>query len=280
MKYTEGELLKGMQALQLELLIDLKRVCDKHNIKFYLAFGTCLGAIRHKGFIPWDDDIDVIMYHEDILELLKYEHELSPHLQIQSHNIDGNFGLLIYRIRNSETTLIENDHIDRDINHGVYIDIYPLLDYQVGKFAHLNQTIQSMLCRLFVYRKPPTNKNLLFKIFARILLAITPKQIQERLARSIYKKLVNTDESTHLTVISGYPESNYYRKECFKQPVYTEFEGLQMPVPTLTDEFLSSRYGDYMKIPPKEQQKIHHNYIYADFENSYKQYKGIYYCKN
>lgn len=278
-KYTKDELLKGMQSLQLEMLIDLKRICEKHNIKFYLAFGTCLGAIRHKGFIPWDDDIDVIMYDEDIKELCKYEHELNPKFSIQCHRKDKEFGLLIYRIRNEETTLIEEDHIDRDINHGIYIDIYPLLDYKTSKLAHIFQTINSMLCRLFVYRKPPMNKNAFFKVFANIMLAITPNTLKEKIATHIYKGLNNTSKSTHLTVISGYPEQNFYRKECFGEPAYAEFEGLKMPVPTLTDEFLRDRYGDYMKLPPKEMQNIHHNYVYADFDNSYKKYKGKYYCK-
>ena len=278
-KYTEEELLKGMQTLQLEMLTDLKRVCDKHNIKFYLAFGTCLGAVRHKGFIPWDDDIDVIMYDEDIKKLCKYENELNPKFSIQCHKKDKEFGLLIYRIRNEETTLIEQDHIDRDINHGVYIDIYPLLDYKTGKWAHIFQTISSLICRLFVYRKPPVNKSKAFKVLANIMLAITPDVLKEKIALNIYERLVKTTKSTHLTVIPGYAEPNYYRKECFGEPAYAEFEGLTMPVPTLADEFLSDRYGEYMKLPPKEMQKIHHNYVFADFKNSYKKYKGKYYCK-
>lgn len=278
-KYTEDELLKGMQSLQLEMLIDLKRVCDKHNIKFYLAFGTCLGAIRHKGFIPWDDDIDVIMHINDIEELCRYENELNPKFSIQYHKRDREFGLLIYRIRNSETTLIENDHIDRDINHGVYIDIYPLLDYKTGRLQHFSQVIKSLLCRLFIYRKPPVNKSRIFKILSTLVLTITPNRIMERIANHIYKDLSDTNKSSHLTVISGYPEGNYYRKECFQEPAYADFEGYQMPIPTLTDEFLRDRYGDYMKLPPKDMQKIHHNYVYADFDNSYKTYKGKYYCK-
>ena len=277
--YTENELLKRLQSLQLEMLIELKRVCDRHSIKFYLAFGTCLGAIRHKGFIPWDDDIDVIMYDEDIKELCKYEHELNPKFCIQCHKKDKEFGLLIYRIRNEETTLIEQDHLDRDINHGVYIDIYPLLDYKTGKFSHFIQTVNSMLCRLFVFRKPPVNKGYVFRMLANIMLAITPDFLKEKIAVNIYKRLNNTSKSTHLTVISGYPEKNYYRKECFGEPVSAEFEGLTMPVPTLTEEFLRDRYGEYMKLPPKEMQMIHHNYVFADFDNSYKIYKGKYYCK-
>lgn len=277
-KYTEEEFLKRMQGIQLEMLLELKRVCEKHNIPFYLAFGTCLGAIRHKGFIPWDDDIDVIMYKEDLDKLYQYESDFAPKFSLQSHQKDDQFGLLIHRIRNSETTLIEKDHVDRDINHGVYIDIYPLLDYKTGRLTHLWQTAISLICRLFVYNKPPMNKGSLSAKMSRTVLAITPNLIKKRVASSIYRKLSNTCKSTHLTVISGYPEGNYYRKELFGAPAYCQFEGFEMPIPTKVDEFLTDRYGDYMKLPPKELQVIHHDYVFADFDKSYIEYRGIKYC--
>ena len=132
--------IKAMQACQLRILVDFQKVCEKNNIRFYLAFGTCLGAIRHQGFIPWDDDIDVFMRVEDIKKLIKLQDQFPSNLYLQTHEKEPEFGLPIVRVRDSNTTLIEADHANRDINHGVYIDIYPLF-YCDGRYIQKMKTV-------------------------------------------------------------------------------------------------------------------------------------------
>ena len=119
-----------MNDLQKRLLVILKefaRVCGKHNLRYFLNGGTCLGAIRHKGFIPWDDDVDVMMPREDYEKFLtlQYEYEGTPYF-IQSWKSDPRYTYGFAKLRDSSTTFIEDFYRNHRINHGVWIDIFPL----------------------------------------------------------------------------------------------------------------------------------------------------------
>lgn len=276
-----SEFIKQMQSVQLDILVDFKRVCDNHNIKFYLAYGTCIGAIRHKGFIPWDDDIDVMMTVDEIEKFKKVCHELKSDLFFQSHENEQEYGLLIYRIRNSNTTLIESDHIDRDINHGVYIDIYPLMNSAQGAVEKRLVRLSMLFYRLFIYNAPPVNKGKKVKFISTLILRVTPNFIKNRLcvllSKYLYSRKSCNKYSTLFTISRG---SQDYPSEWFKEPTYLSFEGIRMPVPTFVHEYLSSIYGDYMTLPPEEKREMHHDYVFADFKNSYINYRGIKYCIN
>ena len=279
-KFSEQEVLQQMQACQLDILKAFKKVCDANNLRFYLAFGTCLGAIRHHGFIPWDDDIDVFMRLEDINKLVQLQDQFPPNLYVQTHEREPEYGLLMPRVRNSATTLIEADHVDRDINHGVYIDLYPLFYCEESKWGIKKMILQSFLCRLFAYNAPPANKGSLSTWVAKVLLKVTPEWLKKIIADRLYAQLVSKPKSKY---VSEFPEISFgkiYLDKWFGEPVYGDFEGEQMPLPSDPHGFLSYEYGNYMELPPEDQRKIHHNYLFADFENSYLKYKGIKYCVN
>ena len=278
--YTGQDVLQQMQTCQLNLLKELKKVCDANHLTFYLAFGTCLGAVRHHGFIPWDDDIDVFMRVEDIDKLVKLQNQFPPNLFIQTHEREPEYGLLMTRIRNSSTTLVEADHYDRDINHGVYIDIYPLFYCEENALRMKWMVLKSLLCRLFVYNRPPMNKGKLSTIVAGCLLRIIPAFIKKKTAKVLYDQLIATPKSNYLTIFPDISFGSRYLADWFKKPIYGDFEGEFMPLPTDPHHFLSYVYGDYMQLPPEDQRHIHHNYLFADFDNPYLKYKGIKYCVN
>lgn len=269
-----------MQACQLDILKAFKKVCDANNLRFYLAFGTCLGAIRHHGFIPWDDDIDVFMRLEDINKLVQLQDQFPPNLYVQTHEREPEYGLLMPRVRNSATTLIEADHVDRDINHGVYIDLYPIFYvHQPGlkmKFMRLKAT----LCRLFAYNAPPANQGSLVAKVAKFVLQVTPERLKKKIETRLYQQLVNLPKSKYVSIFPDISFGKIYQDEWFGEPVYDDFEGEQMPLPSDPHGFLSYEYGNYMELPPEDQRIIHHNYLFADFDNSYLKYKGIKYCVN
>ena len=129
MKENEIEL-KRLQLVELDILKEFIRVCNELNVKYFLDSGTLLGCIRHGGFIPWDDDIDVSMPREDYEIFLKEGQKLLKNKYfLQTYKTDPEYTMGFAKIRNSETTFIESSVKNLKINHGVYIDIFPLDGY-------------------------------------------------------------------------------------------------------------------------------------------------------
>lgn len=275
-EYNNQEL-QEMQKCQMEILKELKKVCVRNRINFYLAFGSALGSVRHKGFIPWDDDIDVYMRVEDVNKLLSLQSEFPSNLFIQTRETDPEYGLLIARVRHSNTTLIEADHIERDINHGVYIDIYPLFYCPESDLKMKFVVLVSFLCRLFAYDAPPMNKNRLLTGLSKVLLCIFPPQLKKMITNKFYNYLISQPASKYVSNIPDVSRGKRFLDRWFLTPSVGDFEGEIMPLPTNSEEYLTYEFGDYMQLPPVEQRVIHHNYIFADFSTPYLKYKGIKY---
>src|SRR5699024_7471673 len=124
-----GDEIKEVQKDQLDILIEFDRICKKNNIKYQLFAGTLLGAIRHKGFIPWDDDIDVCMLREDYEKFLNIcNKDMKNEYFLQTYNSDTNYIMQFAKLRKNNTIFLERVTANCDIHHGVYIDIFPLDD--------------------------------------------------------------------------------------------------------------------------------------------------------
>lgn len=275
----EDTVLKEMQACQLKILIEFQKVCKKNDIRFYLAFGTCLGAVRHHGFIPWDDDIDLFMRIDDLNKLIGIQDQLPSNMYLQTHEKEPEFGLPIARLRDSSTTLIEADHCDRDINHGVYIDIYPLFYCKESSIGMKLSIVESFVCRLFMYNAPPQNKSSLSAFVSKILLHLLPDIVKDKTARYLYKKMTSQKKTKYVSNFPDISQGKRYLDEWFDEPVMENFEGVKMPLPTGAPEFLTYYFHDYMQLPPESERRVHHQYLFADFNNSYLKYKGIEYCR-
>lgn len=275
----DSELLKEMQACQLRILLEFQKVCKMNDIRFYLAFGTCLGAVRHHGFIPWDDDIDLFMRIEDFNKLQEIQDQLPSQLYLQTHAKEQEYGLPIARIRDSSTTLIEADHCDRDINQGVYIDIYPLFYCKENNISFKLSIIESFVCRLFTYNAPPNNKRTISTVVSFFLLHVFPNSTKEKIANYLYKKIISQKKTQYVSNFPDISQGKRYLDEWFEEPVMADFEGYVMPLPTNASEFLKYYFHDYMQLPPESERQVHHQYLFTDFKNSYLKYKGIEYYK-
>lgn len=278
MKY-EDIVLKEMQACQLKILMEFQKVCKMNDIRFYLAFGTCLGAVRHHGFIPWDDDIDLFMRIDDLNKLICIQDQLPSNMYLQTHEKEPEFGLPIARLRDSSTTLIEADHCDRDINHGVYIDIYPLFYCKESSIGMKISIVESFVCRLFMYNAPPQNKSSLSALASKLLLHLLPDVVKNKIARYLYKKITSQKKTKYVSNFPDISQGKRYLDEWFDEPVMENFEGVKMPLPTDASKFLTYYFHDYMQLPPESERRVHHQYLFADFNNSYLKYKGIEYCR-
>lgn len=280
------EQLRALQLKSMETLLYFKQFCDEHHLLFYFCGGCCIGTLRHKGFIPWDDDIDVFMPREDYEKLGELWNKYAdterysyvrPSETLYTRN-------LFATINDNNTTFIKPLQADLDINHGIVLDILPLDGYPSSSFARKKQVIWALIYSLFCDQMAPENHGEAVHTLAKVILAVFhSKKLRYKLWKMAERHMTKykIKDCDAITELCSGPKYLYkkYPKEAFASAVYKEFEGYSMPIPVGYDAYLKTAFGDYMKLPPKEQQVGHHDVVYCDLENSYKKYKGIYYCK-
>lgn len=262
-----------LQKIEFDILIQFIYVCEKLNIKYFMLCGSALGAVKYKGFIPWDDDIDVGIFRKDYEYFLENAPKILPdNFFLQSYQTDNDYFNIFSKIRNSNTTYIEKTCSDFNMNHGVYIDIFPLDGYPTEireqkrlerkKFFY-NQRLSSLF----------NNDNLLKKILKMPLRIITshPKKVTLN-----YEKLIsyyNVDDSDIICNHGNWQgKLEYAPRSQYGEGAWAEFEGLKVRVPEKYDEYLTQKYGDWRADLPKEQQIGHHFYEICDLNRPYTDY--------
>lgn len=271
------ETLRKLQLKELDTLVYFKEFCDKNNLLFYLCGGCCIGSLRTGGFIPWDDDIDILMPRDDYEKLYKIwdndKHERFKLLRTDEKIFTGN---IFTTIVDTETTCVKANQAHLDIPFGIMMDIFPIDGCPKGKFKRTMQKLNAMIYSLFLAQIVPENHGGIMALGSKFLLSIvkSPKAREKKwrnAERRMSKyKISDCEYITELCegVHSMQPE---YPKEWFASAVYREFEGLQMPIPVGYDPYLKKAFGDYMTPPPEDKQKPHHDMILVDTERSYKE---------
>lgn len=277
--------LRRLQLMQLDILKEVQTVCKKRGFTFYIMNGTCLGAVRHKGAIPWDDDIDIGMYWEDFDRFIQCQDDFGSKYFIQTVETDPEFGTMIARVRLADTTIIEKDFIDCDINHGVFIDIYPLFSYPSNPILGQIRSWESLLYRLLLANRAPKNHGGTAIFIGNFIHRILPKKFKEKIITSLHDKLRSgSPNSSYVAFLYGLDVSLFhtikYPRKWFGEPSRLEYEGYVLPGPTDWDSYLKIRYNNYMQLPPKEKQNSYHSFEFVDLDHSYKIYKGKKYLLN
>ncbi len=277
--------LQDIQKKSMEILLVFKEFCEKHGLLFYLCGGCCIGAVRHKGFIPWDDDIDVFMPRDDYETLArlwpkemadtKYRYCRSSQKECCRY--------LMAAISDESTTFIKERQKDLDISHGVRLDILPLDGCPESRQKRLFQIIWGLIYQIYINQEPPISKGILPYIAGRIMLMLCPGwKLRFRIADFAQKRMSQYPfgSSGRVTELCARfdPMLREYPAEAFKSAVYMPFEGLEMPVPAGYDIYLRMAFGDYMTLPAKKDRKPKHETVKIDLEHSYLIYKGIFYC--
>lgn len=278
--------LRAIQEKSLEILVYFKEFCQKHGLLFYFCGGCCIGAIRHKGFIPWDDDIDVFMPRKDYERLAQlWPKEADPQYAYCRSDKGHYLRSLLSAVSDENTTFIKERQQDLDISHGIRLEILPLDGCPESRFARKRQILWALIYSMFNNNEAPTSKGKGAYLLGRFLLTLTPTQGMRyrvwRLAEKRMSRWPITPETKHITELCARYQYmvNDYPAEAFASAKWVEFEGLSMPVPIGYDTYLRMAFGDYMQLPPEEERIPKHEAVLVDTEHSYRQYKGTYYCR-
>lgn len=269
--------LRQIQLTQLEILKVFDSFCQQNNLKYSLFFGSLLGAVRHKGFIPWDDDLDVIMPREDYEKFLNlWENSTySKEYILQNKNNSPLFTQTFTKIRKDHTTFIEIESEIGRYHHGIFIDVFPLdkvpNSFWKQKLYLWNSLKYLLFTREFIDKK----SNFLIKTISKIILkSVTgKKRIEKR--NKLYNYITKYNayiDNYHYVHISTFSELHFsYDKSLFDKIVYIDFENDNFASIENWDYTLKILYGDYMKLPPKEKQVLAHHPIVIDFEKNYEE---------
>lgn len=267
---------KALWLISLDLLSEFDRVCRKHKLRYVLFWGSLLGAIRHKGIIPWDDDIDVAMPREDYEVLMSLGNEFSLPYFLQTPYTDIGYFYSLNKLRNSNTSCVPLLFQYEKFNQGIGLDIFPLDSYKSRYISENFERSLELILDLGTYMRM-RNPELSEKDKVRVSRYSGRKPIDTyEMVRNICMAYKNKNADCFVYIsgnIYGW-ERQTFPIDIFDSIEYIDFYGLSIPVPSTFDNILRTIYGDYMKLPPIEQRGIwHHNVIF----DAYKPYK--YYLK-
>ncbi|MCM1187051.1 MAG: LicD family protein [Lachnoclostridium sp.] len=258
--------LREIQKCSLNILLEIDQICRKHDIEYFLYFGTLIGAVRHKGFIPWDDDIDIALKRKDYNKLLHYM-SLESKFRVVNYETDVECPYTITRI--SDDNYIMVSPYGSDYRIGTFVDVYPI----DGLGSDLKEA-KKLMCRAKRYASgyhKSCEKNVIGMCFdlhrnIRKIYALMTYMIPKIRGREYYKKnmekLVRTYdmETSQYIGYLGDTEMVILEKKDLEHSMDMQFEGHMLKIPQEYDKNLTKQYGDYMKLPKEKDRIAHHFY--------------------
>ena len=260
----------------LEIYGEVAKICDRHGLRYYLTDGTAIGAVRHSGFIPWDDDFDMSMPREDYEKFIVYANEELPsHLKFLNWKNCSEFNFLFGKVQDCRREKVES--VEKEcgymLSNGLYIDILPIDGYPESKFERMIVKTYAYLLRALwrakfgVFRNQSRNGKILC-IFGHVFSFFVPwirkpgqimSRCEKMLRRHPFEGAKFTSRaSVYLTGLNRPP----LPVEWWGDAVWKDFMNIKVPLPHDYDSYLRFYYGDYMKLPPEEQRKPSHGYKY------------------
>lgn len=266
MSDSKSDYLKNIHEIEVEILDEFVKICNKNRLTYYLIGGTLLGAIRHKGFIPWDDDLDIAMPRKDFRKFGKIiSAQLGKNYYYQTSKKSDGYYKIFSKIRKNGTTFIEEENSSIKMHHGIFIDIFPLDSGKKDKKRLFRYRLSKVFSNVIFLRKE--HKKIRFKYLLFYLIPM-------RLLVCFRDKLLSAKGDYYLNFGSQYGiEKQCYPKDYFDPPLELIFEGKKYSVPRKYEMIMRRLYGDdYMEIPPANK-RITHKPLLVSFEKQYLNYE-------
>ena len=269
--------LRTLQLTILDIALEFQRICEKHNLKYFLIGGSLLGAVRHQGFIPWDDDMDVGMLREDYERFLEIcPKELGEEFFLQTYKTDEYYTHPFAKIRLNNTSLVEDYSQNSKQHNGIYFDIFTYDNMPESKIKQKFHYF-SFKCLKWAARGKndyyfiETKKRRFAKFMSFALFFLSKKKVI-RMCDNVCSMFNKKVCKNVINMGGAYNYNEYTLRTNLENLSELDFEGYKFSVPANYKELLSNMYGDYMKLPPVEQRGKQHNMVKID--------KGSYKIKN
>lgn len=273
----DDKILRKLQQVQTEMMIDIVNVCEKNNIKYYLGFGTMLGAVRHQGFIPWDDDIDLIMPYSDYKRFVKVaQNELGDQYFVQNTNTDPNWYRAYTTVRKNNTTMMYSHWSKFNVHQGIWLDIFPIAEmgsnFEIKIKKNLLRISNYLLMDNYIAANQEEFKKVLGKVGYSSLQLIYKLRRKQRIR--IHNFLVDyicsgSGKKYYAEIWNSITDIHPHR--CFEgDDSFVTFAGRQYRAMHDYGTYLSSTYGPNYMTPIKEEKG--HDGLIIDFENNWTKY--------
>lgn len=277
MKELSPHILHKLQCTQIEILDAIVQICEKHQLQYVLIYGTLIGAIRHEGFIPWDDDLDIAMPRNDYEKFLEIaQSELGEAYFLQTSDTEKEYWLVFAKVRKNHTLFEEASmmNMPAQLHKGIFVDIFPFdhVKKDHGCFLHLQfilskAIIETMYVKSGIYAKDRKKQYWYLHWLLKCFSMHTLERIQ--------KRVVSCQKNKKCNYIADFNSSRHYLNAVFPKNYFlptkrTSFEEKQYSIPREYDAYLKKVYGEYM-ILPKEEDRYNHNTLQILFDTRKKE---------
>lgn len=261
-----AERLQELQNIELNIVLEIDKVCKKHNLTYFLAEGSLLGALRHQGFIPWDDDMDISMPREDYNRFLKIaQTELPAHLHVCCTDTIPAYHLPFSKVVSTEDHGFVNrqDAVLGDYN-GVYVDVFPIDCFPADRDEELGKTYKKIrLYRdMLLYRAKYMTARRPSRVWAQLRSHFYSNEELHRRITDLCTRYNGADSAYMVNFASSYPpRRQLVRRECYDGGRTAAFDGHSLPIPRGAEELLHTIYGDWQTPPPPEKRDSTHSLL-------------------
>ena len=269
------EKLRPLQLTMLEILKVFDKFCREHDLKYSLYAGSLLGAVRHKGFIPWDDDLDVCMERSEYDRFVALWEQLPPEGYIlQNKENTPAYWQSFSKIRKDHTTFLQEEREVGKYHTGIFLDIFPLDRIPDDKLNRAFYKWHCMKYQLLTREFVPPKAGTLVRLGSSVILACIPKSCREKVRQNTLKKVSRYNSQRDLEVAAIETMASLrkpFAPDMLDAYIYLPFEDGEFMCFAGWDDHLRRKFGDYMQLPPVEERAWRHHPIVIDFEHNYEE---------